>query len=177
MSEHEDFPSAGILFQMVMDEYSKERERTNALDSKSSFFITLIVAVATIFVPIIPFSSIIVFYRTASFNQRLIINASFILMIVSFILLTVAFIKFYNAYRLTKYKRPNLDLIDDDSFHIPAEDIVKRGLCKHYKGIVDYNVAVNKDKCDSINKGVGLCSIGFLFLIISAISILITLGG
>ena len=55
--------SSNVLLIMAKDEYSKESEISNTLDNKSSFFITAIIAITTLFVPIIPFKHLIAFFR------------------------------------------------------------------------------------------------------------------
>ena len=52
------YPSAHILLQCAWDEYTKERERSQFLDSKASFFMSAVVLVAAVFVPMIPFEGI-----------------------------------------------------------------------------------------------------------------------
>ena len=171
------FPAASILLEMVKDEYSKERERAVALDNKASFFITLIVAVVTIFVPIIPLSRILGFYRTADCSCKCIVSIELFAIVIAFFLLVVAFRQFYNAYKIANYKRPDIKVVDDTRFLVQPEEIVTRGMCEHYKEIVEFNVEIVADKCDKINSGVMYCGFGFAVLIISTIALIITVGG
>lgn len=169
--------SSGILLEMAKDEYAKERERANALDNKASFFITVIVAVATIFVPIIPFGKLLSLYQKGACTQKCITSVLLVLIAVAVGFLVYAFIKLYDAYKLTDYKRPNLECINTESNHTAQNDQLNKGLCDHYKTVVDYNIEVNKTKCDSISDGIKSCGIGLLLLIASTIGLIITIGG
>ena len=138
-NKEKEFISSGVLLELARDEYTKERERANALDNKASFFITVIVAVATIFVPIIPFGKIVPLYKTGSCVQRCFVSVFLVGITAAFVILVLAFRKLYDAYKLTDYMRPNLDVIDDQQFHILPTDKVEKGMCDHYKTVVDDN--------------------------------------
>lgn len=169
--------SSGILFEMAKDEYTKERERANALDNKASFFITVIVAVSTIFVPIIPFGRLISLYQKGACTQKCIVSVLLVLIVIAVAFLISAFIKLYGAYRLTDYKRPNLECISTEGNHTAPNDQLYKGLCDHYKTVVDYNIIVNGKKCDTIAEGIKACGIGLFLLIISTVALIITIGG
>ena len=172
-----EFTSSRILLEMAKDEYTKERERANALDNKASFFLTVIVAVATIFIPIIPFEKIIVVFSSGDCWRKCLTSALLVGLIVAISLLRGAFIKLYDAYKLMDYKRPSLEAIADNQYHVMSEDQMNKGLCDHYKTVVDYNVKVNDKKCESITAGIKQCGTGFLALAITAICIQIVIGG
>lgn len=172
-----EFISSGILLDMAKDEYTKERERANALDSKASFFITVIVAAATVFVPIIPFEKLVRLYQDGVCAQKCIVSVFLVVVAIAFIFLVLAFRKLYDAYKLTGYKRPNLDCIEIENNHTAKNDELNKGLCDHYKTVVDDSIKVNGKKCDSIAAGIKYCGTGLLLLIISTIGLLITVGG
>ena len=48
------FKSASIAVQVMMDEYTKERERGGILDNKAVALITILIALITVYLPIIP---------------------------------------------------------------------------------------------------------------------------
>lgn len=175
--DKEKFISSGILLEMAKEEYTKERERANSLDNKASFFMTVIVAISTIFVPIIPFSRIYSVYLTGSCFQKCCSSVLILGLLSTFTISIIAFQKLYNAYKLTDYMRPNLDVINGKQFHINRTDVVEKGLCDHYKTVVDDNIMVNNKKCIFINEGIRLSVISFLLLIISTIGLIITIGG
>lgn len=171
------FASSDILLEMAKDEYSKERERANALDNKASFFITLIVAIATIFVPIIPFGMILPLFGMGTCAQKCIMSMLLSGIIIAFAILTFAFKNLYDSYKLTDYKRPNLACIDIESNHTATREQLNKELCDHYKTVVDDNLEVNEKKCVSITKGLKLCGAGFLLLIVSTVGLIIMIGG
>lgn len=171
------YPAAHILLELARDEYTKEKERANALDGKASFFITVIVAVATIFVPIIPFSKIMGVFVSGECWQKCLTSVLILGLVVAFSFLIAAFKHLYDAYKLTDYMRPDIKALTDNSIHTAAEDETCRGLCTHYKTIVDDNVKVNEKKCKSISNGLRLCGIGFLILTASTICLQIIAGG
>ena len=88
-----EFISSGILLDMAKDEYTKERERANALDSKASFFITVIVAAATVFVPIIPFEKLVRLYQDGVCAQKCIVSVFLVVVAIAFIFLVLALSK------------------------------------------------------------------------------------
>lgn len=172
----QEFISSEILLNMVMDEYAKERERTNALDNKASFFMTILTAVGTIFVPIFPFGKLRYLVTHSSDIQANIVVDMLIVAVFALSFLIMAFLSLYEAYKLTDFKRPSLKCIDDEIIHKARKDQVKKGLCDHYKTVVDYNIAVNNQKCDCITKGIRFCGIGLLLMIISTIVLRIMIG-
>jgi len=66
VSRAEDYPSASLMLEISKTEYERERERSNMLDNKASFFLSASIAVLTIFIPIIPFSKIVDFFNSAT---------------------------------------------------------------------------------------------------------------
>lgn len=171
------YTSSHILLEMAKDEYTKEKERANALDNKASFFITVIVAVATVFVPIVPFSKFIDVFKNGECWKKCLTVILLFGLLVAIILLITAFIQLFNSYKLTDYKRPSLDAITEDRFHVASEDQIYKGLCDHYKTVVDDNIAVNDKKCKSITDGLKQCGVGFLVLTIVAICMQTIFGG
>lgn len=178
-SENEiKYQSSGTLLKMAMDEYTKERDRANALDNKASFFMTVIVGVATIFIPIIPFSNLLVFFETVGpCFLKCFVSIFLVGILIAFIVLSAAFRKFYDAYKLTDYMRPSLLCIVDSNNHTAQSDQLERGLSDHYKTVVDNNVNVNNRKCQSISDGVKFCGIGFIVLVTTAIGLIVIIGG
>ena len=57
---------AEILLSIAQDEYSKERERSCNLDNKAGLFATIIIAIITLYMQIIPLSEIVPAYIKAT---------------------------------------------------------------------------------------------------------------
>lgn len=176
-TEQQLFMSSAILLEMAKDEYTKERERANALDNKASFFMTVIIAVATIFVPIIPFGRLVSLYLNGICARKCIVSGLMFAVLIAFATLIIAFRRLYDAYKLTDYMRPSLACIDDEKNHKIPNDQLNKGLCDHYKTVVDDNIKVNERKCKSITDGIRYCGVGLVLLILSTIGMLITIGG
>ena len=165
------YPSAGLLLQCARDEYDKERDRTRNLDNKASFFMSAIILVATIFIPIIPFSEIksIILHGTCS--ERWLVGIFGVVMVVSFIILLLAFKSLYDAFKIKEFWRYESKNMDDIVLHSSPPDVIESTLCENYRKIVETNIEANDGKALSVNKGLKLCAIGFLILAISAIGV------
>jgi len=165
-----------ILVDTARDEYAKERERTTTLDNKASFFITVIVAVVTISIPIIPFSSFV-----NILNDGTVINihlVSFFIngLIASFICLICSFAYLYKAYKVADFRSINLDCVNEE-YQKESIEYIQKNLCKSYKEIVAHNKTINDEKADSVSNGIRLGLIGFIVLIVCTIALIITIGG
>ena len=165
------FPSASILLASARDEYTKEIERAERLDSKASFFMSAIILVATIFMPNIPFEKLIDSFRNGSCCSRMIIALLCCGLVTSFVFLFVAFKRLYESYKLKKFKRFETKNITDDNYLEGEPGIVERTLCLHYVGIIEKNSDRNEGKAKLIGKGLKASAIGFLLLTLFTISL------
>lgn len=170
------FPSAFLLLECARDEYSKERERTQFLDNKSSFFMSAIILVATIFVPFIPFDQIRKAVISGSDVQRVAVCILGTLVAVSFAFLVIAFKNLYDAYKIKGYERFNIENLIDITILTADKNHVEKGLCQNYKETIEKNIKKNDDKADSIAAGLRDCAIGFLLLAASAIILVCFIG-
>lgn len=168
--EKEDitYPSAGLLLESVMDEYDKERQRTEHLERKAEHFMTLIALISTIFIPIIGFDNIINTIKEGQCITRCITIIASLFIATAFIILIYAFKKLYDAYKLRTYYRFNMDNIVYDNFKRNHNE-VEYMLCDNYRDIVNDNIKENNDKCNCIEIGIKFSGIGFLILALSTI--------
>ena len=169
--------SSDILLEIARDEYSKGFERTNALDNKAGFFITVIIAISTIFIPIIPFERILSVYTGDCCFQKCLVSIMLFGIIIAFTLLIYADYKFYRAYRLAEFKHVNIDNVIEKKNHTTPKVQLNKALCDHYKKIVDHNNKVGNDKCESISIGIKYSGIGVLLLFVCTIVLIILIGG
>ena len=112
MSEEEgkeEYPSAYLLLESARDEYTKERERSQILDGKAAHFMTAIILVATVFVPIIPLNEISEVFDRSSCEIKCVVILLGLGAIVSFFFLIFAFKHLYDAYHTTLQKETNHD--------------------------------------------------------------------
>lgn len=170
------FPSASLLLECAKDEYTKERERMQFLDSKASFFMSAIILVGTIFVPFIPFDRVYGSIATGTEVQRAVTYIFGTLVLVSFVILVFAFRKLYNAYQIKEYARFNLENIMDMGNLTAEKNAMEKALCENYQWIIKTNINSNDNKAIMVASGIGGCAIGFFSLTISAIIMKIFIG-
>lgn len=48
-----------IIFDLLQDEFDKELQRTQNIDKKAEHFMTIIVLIAAIFIPVIPLNTVV----------------------------------------------------------------------------------------------------------------------
>lgn len=171
------YPSASVLLDISLDEYSKERERSNTIESKANAFISVIIAIFTIYIPIIPFSKLNMAY--SSFNNLGLISMTVVLcvMLLSLILLIFAFVNLYKGYKVKPYLRVEFSNLNDDSVLAQSENDVKRALVEHYNTILTENAKINTEKAEAVVTGIKYSIIAFALLSLSAIALIIMIGG
>lgn len=171
------FPSASIMLEVSMDEYTKERERSNILDNKANAFISVIIALFTLYIPIIPFSKLINAYST--FGRIGIACTTIILciMILSLVLMIIAFVNLYKGFKLQPYYRVEFSNLNDTCLLKHSENDVKKGLVDHYNTILTGNADINNKKAEKISVGLKYSIIAFVLLSLSTIALIILLGG
>jgi len=168
--KNKKYPSAGILLKSVMDEYDKERQRSEHIERKAEHFMTLIALISTIFIPIIGFDNIVETLNEGRCLIKCITLIISLFIVVSFIILIYAFKKLYDAYKLRTYYRFNMDNIVDDNLRRDHNE-VEYMLCDNYRDIVNDNTKENNDKCNCIEIGIKFSGIGFLILALSTIAL------
>lgn len=179
-TEHAEvmYPSSYLLLDSARDEYTKERERSSVLDGKAAHFMTAILLVITVFIPIIPLTDIIPFYVSGAGCVRICIaTVIIIVLLVSLGVLVAAFKSLYDAYKLQSFKRFNSNNLDDEKLHKETPDYISRIMCADYKEHIDYNIEQNEKKAKAVTKGLKLCAVGFLLLAGSAMILRIVIGG
>ena len=161
------YPSAHILLECAWDEYTKERERSQFLDSKASFFMSAVVLVATVFVPMIPFEGIRNAFTGALSWMSIIAGVLTIVLISSFITLVVAFKSLYDGYNIRSYKRFNPKNLSRRELMGLPEDCAYGAIAIDYGETIKKNAKRNNPKSKKIKKGIRLSAIGFLLLALS----------
>lgn len=167
------FPSASLLLESAKDEYTKERERLNGLDNKSSFFMSAVILIATVFIPLIPFNKFFDFVREAECLELCVFLIACIVLGIAFILLGESFKILYNAYRIKGYSRFNIANVDDATLLSKEANVVEAALCKNYRKCVEDNIKINDDKADAIASGIKMGTIGFLLIFLATVILVI----
>lgn len=170
------YPSAPILLECIKNEYDKEMERMQSLDSKASFILSAIILIATIFIPIIPFSSIKEIVVNEKCINTIAVSVLFTLIIIATIIITLAIKHLYDAYQIKGYSRfDSINVVNQGNLNAESY-IVETALCENYKNIVDSNIEINNKKAENISKGLKKSMIGFLLLSITTITLIVVVG-
>lgn len=94
------YPAASVMLDVSMDEYAKERERSNILDNKANAFISVIIAVFTLYIPIIPFSKLIAAYSQLGKVGAICVTIALCVMVAALILMIIAFTNLYKGFKI-----------------------------------------------------------------------------
>lgn len=173
----EDFPSASIMLQVSMDEYTKERERSNILDNKANAFISVIIAIFTLYIPIIPFSKLTTAYSQLGKIGIVCTTIALCIMFLAIVLVVIAFINLYMGIKIQPFYRVEFSNLNDIDILQGSENIVKKGLIDHYNKILTGNADINTKKAEKISIGLKYSIISFILLSFSTIALIIMLGG
>lgn len=178
----ERYPFADEMLTTIRQEYVTENDRKKTLDTKACTFITVNIALLTIFIPLIPFMNLQSFINESSSMANIVTIWGLILLGVSIILLMVSFIILVFAAGISGYGRVQLDSLLKLSTNEEHRDVscVKQTLVAHYyqilRGTIDDegNYEINNSRADKIQLGIILTVIGYVILFISTIVLRIT---
>lgn len=174
---NENYPSASVMLEISMDEYTKERERTNTLDNKANAFISVIIAIFTLYIPIIPFSKLTSAYSQFGKMGIACVTVVLCVIVLSFILMIIAFVHLYKGFKIQPFYRVNFSNLKDVKLLHFSENDVKKGLIDHYNTILTGNADINTQKANEISIGLRYSIISFILLSLSTIVLIIMLGG
>ena len=170
-NNQETYPAADVLFDVIKDEYEKERDRSNSIDSKANIFIGAIIAALAIFIPNIPYADIKIFLIKSDKLGFLLMGIILCCLAAAIILTIISFYELFQAFKVQDFKRPNIDSLNDEDILKASEKNAKRGLIDHYHTIVKYNEDKNTNKANYLQKGIGLAVVSFLIMILITIII------
>lgn len=165
------------MLQISRDEYASEKERTNSLDNKANIFMSAIIAVITIFIPIIPFSKIPEIYISSSKIQIVIATLILSILTSAIGLLIKAFSLLYSSFQLKNYACINIENLNDDYILRQDINISEKGLIEHYNSILKTNIEINNEKAEKIVIGLKYSAISFALLCASSIGLIVLIGG
>lgn len=170
-NNQETYPAADVLFDVIKDEYEKERDRSNSIDSKANIFIGAIIAALAIFIPNIHYADIKIFLIKSDKLGFLLMGIILCCLAAAIILTIISFYELFQAFKVQDFKRPNIDSLNDEDILKASEKNAKRGLIDHYHTIVKYNEDKNTNKANYLQKGIGLAVVSFLIMILITIII------
>lgn len=177
------YPFADEMLTTIRQEYETENDRKKTLDTKASAFITVNIALLTIFIPLIPFMNLKSFFHKSSGIEKSVAIIGLIMLGVSIMLLLISFVILVYAAGISGYKRVQLDSILNLSSYEEQRDVscVKQTLVAHYhqilRGTIDDegNYKINTGRANKIQLGIILVVIGYVILFISTIVLRITI--
>ena len=176
-TEKASYPSASVMLEVSMDEHAKERERSNILDNKANAFISVIIAVFTLYIPIIPFSKLIAAYSQLGKVGVICVTIALCVMVTALILMVIAFTNLYKGFKIQPFLRVEFSNLKDPDLLKCSENDVKKGLIDHYNTILTNNADINSQKAERISVGLRYSIISFVLLSLSTIALIIMLGG
>lgn len=132
------YPFADEMLTTIRQEYEIENDRKKTLDTKASTFITVNIALLTIFIPLIPFMELQSFFDKLSGVEKSVAIIGLIMLGVSIVLLLVSFVILVYVAGISGYRRVQLDDILKLSSNEEQRDIscVKQTLVAHYHQIL-----------------------------------------
>lgn len=172
-----NYPAASVMLDVSMDEYTKERERSNILDNKANAFISVIIAIFTLYIPIIPFSKLTAAYSQFGKIGIVCITITLCVMVTALILMIIAFINLYKGFKIQPFYRVEFSNLNDVNLLKHSEDVIKKGLVDHYNTILNGNADINTKKAEKISNGLKYSIVSFILFSLSTIALLIMLGG
>lgn len=172
LDNSKDETGVSVMLNSVMDEYTKEKQRSLSLDGKASFFMTTIIAVFTFLLPQLPFKHIIDNITAGNF----IFYGCLFLIIIGAVLLIWAFWKMLSSYQLVSYNGLAIDDLERKENMKSNKQKVQETLCETYAGILRKNVSVNDKKAKKIKRGIQFVFFGFIFLFFATMGFLFTTG-
>ena len=171
------FPAASVMLEVSMDEYTKERERTNTLDNKANAFISVIIAFFTLYIPIIPFSKLTTAYSQLGKAMITCVTIVLTIMASALVLMIIAFVNLYSGFKIKAFYRVQHEALNNPEVLNNLENNVKKGLIDHYNTIIRGNSDINTQKAQKISIGLRYSIISFILLSLSTIMLIILLGG
>lgn len=183
MSEQNErkYPYAKLAHEEIQSEYGMENDRENKISSKSSTFITVIVAIITLYIPLIPFDKLKGYFAAGlGIGEKISTIISLVLLGAGLVSFAISFYYFVKAYAVKGYNRVDVDdLLDLSSKDTEAitEDHVYQGLVAHYhkilRGTLDQpgNMKINSERSEANRKGIKWTVVGFAIISVATIAL------
>lgn len=170
------YPAAAVMLEISKDEYSKERERSTNLDNKANIFLSALIAILALYIPIIPFEKMKNAYMESEKVIIVITTIDICILILACIFLVISFYYLYKVISVKSFLRINFENLNDETILSQSLNDVERGLLNHYNTILIENAKINDDKVKMLVIGIKNSIISFLLLSLATISLLIIIG-
>lgn len=176
MFKNKDFPSISIFLVTARDEYTKEREYADKLDNKAGVFISAMLAIITLYIPIIPFSGIKNIYVNSDTPHIILTTIALCCLFSAIIIVVMAFYFLYKTFALKTFQRLDFEDLADENNLSFSRNLIEKGLLDVYVNCLRDNSKVNKNKSKALNKGLKFSIVSFILLSLSVISLKIITG-
>lgn len=173
---------AEMILREIKDEYLVENERENKISAKASAFITVIIAIIALYIPMLPFGKLKGFFTSNATNTEKSWTIVFLIILaVGMIFMMIAFAHLLKAYSVKGHNRVKVDNLLHIANQIDESKIEKsrmyHDLVDHYhqilRGTLDIpgNMKINSDDADAVEKGMFWIVLGFVVLSIATIAL------
>lgn len=154
---------------ILKEEYDFERQRTSIIDNKSSFFMTSILVIITVYLPLFPFEKIMKlknnFFETMTFLRFI----SILIFSGGLVILYFSLHNFFKAFYLKEFRSFNVgELINQEN--LEEKDYFEM-ISNHYLNIIVFNSKKNDEKVDHLRKGLKFFYLGFIMLSLATLCI------
>lgn len=180
----DQYPYSQWMLDEIKGEYIVENERENKISTKASAFITVIVAVITLYIPLIPFDKLRPFFEKAALSQseKSLAIIFIIVLGTGLFSLTIAFLFLLKAYGVKGYNRVRIDNLLTIANEIGTENEIRKSLlakeiASHYheilRGTVDQdgNMKINSTSAEALSIAIVWTVVGFVILSIATIAL------
>lgn len=162
---------------MLKDEYTKERERTVILDNKAMALATALLAILTLYIPIIPFDKVLLISKNGTVAERVILTLALLGLIAALIVSLVELAIIIMALGIQQFMRVEINDLCQEAVLKVNEDVVERELVLHYQKLILTNSKVNDDKANKVRIAFSLLIVVFTLLLLSAVALSFLSGG
>ena len=179
-----EYPYAKWILSEIKDQYAAENERENKIMNKASGFISLVIAIITLYIPLIPFSSMKSFFSggSCSVASMAVVFIFLIILALGGGCLIIALWLLVSAYGVKGYNRVNVDDLLKIANYTGKCDMVKQSqiaesIVAHYhrilRGTIDEegNIKINSNSADKIENGIKWIAVGFALISIATITL------
>ena len=163
------FQSASSALSTMADEYTKERERAGILDNKSISLITILIALLTVYIPLIPFDTVYSTYLNGSKDKFTLVLLAVLMLIASFILTAISFSRLIKTIKLQEFRKADIDMICKEDYLKCDKDVMEKALCEQYQELIQYNSKINEEKVKNLSGCFSMISIIFFLLLMSTV--------
>lgn len=175
--ELNDFPSLDVLLSILQDEHASEIARTDRIDNKSIALLTLVIALITVYVPIIPFDALPNIFKSGNCHLIMVTSLFLLLGILALFLTINCVIKIVEIYKPTQYQGINFEALNSDDW-LGVSPLAKYqfAVIDHFQDVILSNASINSQKALTLSQQIKKIIIIFGLLSVSSIGLLICSG-